>query len=100
MSFTVNFGAYTTANRKHTVAVGSIPTTCLTALEQAGTADLKGMNYIDIPQAGVDQIVQQYGYIVRKSAQNLIVEFQSSFLATTEKTIVVNFDGVVAHPTL
>jgi len=61
---------------------------------------LKSINYIDVPQASADQITQMYGYIVRKSTQNLIVEFQSSFSASTSKTIVVNFDGVISHPSI
>lgn len=99
VTYTVNFGAYVTANRKYTITIGNIPITCLTAGEQAGTADLKGINYIDPPGAG-DQITQQYGYIIRKSTQNIIVEFQSAFIAATSKSIVVNFDGVVSHPSI
>lgn len=99
VTYTVNFGAYVTANRKYTITIGNIPVTCLTAGEQAGTADLKGINYIEAPGAG-DQITQQYGYIVRKSTQNIIVEFQSSFIAATSKSIVVNFDGVISHPSI
>jgi hypothetical protein len=98
-TYTVTFGAYSTSNRKFTITIGNIPTTCLTAGEQAGVSDLKGINYIDIPQASADQIVQQYGYIIRKSTNNLIVEFQSSFTgASNAKVIVVNFDGAVSHP--
>jgi hypothetical protein len=98
-TYTVTFGAYSTANRKYTITIGNIPTTCLTAGEQAGVSDLKGINYIDVPQASADQIVQQYGYIIRKSTNNMIVEFQSSFTgASNAKSIVVNFDGAVSHP--
>jgi hypothetical protein len=77
--------------------MGNIPTTCLTLAEQIGTADLKGINYIDAPQAG-DQITQQYGYIIRKSANNILLELQSAFIGATSKTVVVNFDGAVSHP--
>lgn len=98
-TYTVAFGAYTTANRKFTVTVASVPTTCVTAGEQTGTSDLKGINYIDPSGAG-DQITQMYGYIIRKNAQNFIIEFQSSFIATTTKTIVVNFEGVVVYPNI
>jgi hypothetical protein len=100
MTFTVAFGNYASSNRKYTITIGNIPVSCVTLSEQAGTVDMKGINYIDTPQASSDQIVQQYGYIIRKSAQNIIVEFQSSFTNTTSKTIVVNFDGAVHHPSL
>lgn len=99
-TYNVAFGTYQTANRKYTITIGNIPTTCLTLGEQAGTRDLKGINYIDIPQASADQIVQQYGYIIRKSTQNIVVEFQSSFTNATSKSIVVSFDGAVSHPTI
>jgi len=100
LTFNVAFGAYSTSDRKYTIPVGNIPTTCLTLVEQAGTADLKGINYIDVPQASADQITQMYGYVIRKSAQNLIVEFQSSFTGATSKTVVVNFEGVISHPSI
>jgi hypothetical protein len=100
LTYTVAFGNYQSGNRKYTVTVGSIPTTCVTLSELAGTSDLKSINYIDIPQAAADQIVQQYGYIVRKSAQSIILEFQSAFTNATSKTVVVNFDGCVSHPSL
>ena len=99
-TYTVAFGAYSTSNRKYTITIGNIPTTCLTSGELAGIADLKGINYIDVPQASADQIVQQYGYIIRKSGSNLIVEFQSSFTASTSKSMVINFEGAVIHPTI
>lgn len=99
VTYTVNFGAYSTANRKYTITIGNIPTTCLTVGEQAGTADLKGINYIEAPGAG-DQITQQYGYIIRKSTQNIIIEFQSAFIAATSKSIVINFDGAISHPVI
>lgn len=99
-TYTVNFGAYTNSARKFTVNIATIPTSCLSAGEQAGVADLKSINYIDVPQIGADQITQQYGYIVRKSTQNIILEFQSSFLNSTTKTIVVNFEGCTSHPSL
>lgn len=98
VTYNVAFGAYSSANRKFTFTAGTVPTICLTLGEQVGTADLKGINYIDIPQAGADQIVQQYGYIIRKSANSLILELQSSFTNATSKTIVVNFEGAVSHP--
>lgn len=99
-TYTVSFGAYgTSSDRKFTFTAGSIPTTCLTAGEQAGTSDLKGINYIDIPySAGIE--AQQYGYIIRKSAQNIILEFQSSFAIAKSKTIVVNFEGAISHPSI
>lgn len=100
ITYTVAFGTYQTSNRKYTVPMGSLPVTCISAGEFAGVADLKSINYIDVPQASADQITQIYGYIVRKSAQNLILEFQSSFTGATSKTIVVNFEGVVIHPAL
>lgn len=100
-TYDVSFGTYIAGtNRTYTITVGNIPTTCLTGAEQAGTADLKGITYIDAMQASVDQIVQQYGYIIRKSSSNLIVVFQSSFSNATTRTIVVNFDGVISHPTI
>lgn len=98
ITYNVSFGSYSSGTRKFTVPAGSIPTTCLTVGELVGTSDVKGINYIDNPQASDDQIVQQYGYIIRKSAQNIILEFQSSFTSATAKAIVVNFEGVVIHP--
>lgn len=98
VTYIVSFGAYTTGDRKQTAIVGPLSTTCVSAVEQNGQADLKGINYIDTPQASADQIVQQYGYIIKKNAQNISIDFQSSFSASTSKTIVVSFDGVVIHP--
>lgn len=99
-TYNVTFGAYSTANRKRTVTIGSLPTTCLTVDEQAGVADLKSINYIDQPGTG-DQITQEYGYIIRKSTKDIIIEFQSSYIASsTTKTIVVNFEGVISHPNI
>lgn len=100
LTYTVAFGAYSSGTREFTVPVLSLPTTCITAGEQAGQADLKNINYIDTPQASADQIVQQYGYIIKKNAQNYFIKFQSSFTGTTSKTIVVNFEGVVVHPNI
>lgn len=100
LTYNVAFGAYSTANRKFTFTAASLPTTCLSLGEQVGTADLKGINYIDIPQAGADQIVQQYGYIIRKSANSIILELQSSFTNATSKTLVVNLEGAISHPTI
>jgi len=98
ITFGVSFGAYSSATRKHTIPMGNIPTTCLTAGEMIGTKDLKAITYIDAPQVGPDQYTQQYGYIIRMSAQNLILEFQSSFLNATSKSVVVNLEGAVIHP--
>lgn len=100
MTFNVAFGNYASSNRKYTVTLGNIPTTCLSLAEQAGTVEMKNFNYIDTPQASADQIVQQYGYIIRKSAQNIVLEFQSSFTNNTSKSIVVSFDGAVHHPNI
>jgi len=100
ITYTVDFGAYTTANRKYTIPMGSIAVTCVTAGELIGTKDLKGINYIDVPQAGADQYTQMYGYILRMSAQNLTLEFQSSFINSTSKSIVVNLEGAVVHPNI
>lgn len=99
-TYTVAFGTYQTSGRKYTITIGNIPTTCLTGGELAGTADLKNINYIDVPQASADQITQMYGYIIRKSTNNLIVEFQSSFTNATSKSIVVNFEGCIIHPSI
>lgn len=94
------FGTYSSGNRRFQVSLGTIPTTCVDGTEQSGTADLKGVNYIDAPQASADQIVQQYGYIIRKTNNNILLELQSSFTNATTKTIVVNFDGAISHPNL
>lgn len=99
VTYTVNFGAYTTGNRKFTVPLGNISTVCLTAGEQTGISDLKNINYIE-PNGVGDQITQQYGYIVRKNSQNYFLEFQSSYLAPTTKTIVVNFESIQVHPNI
>lgn len=99
-TYTVAFGAYSTATRQHVVTVATVPTSCLTSGEQAGSADLKSINYIDAPGVGVDQITQQYGYIIRKTTANLIIVFQSSFQSAASKTMVINFEGAVSHPTL
>lgn len=100
ITYTVNFGTYQSSNRKFTIPVGTIPTTCLTLGELAGTKDLKSINYIDIPQVGADQYTQMYGYIIRSASQNIILEFQSSFINATSKSIVVNFEGAVIHPSI
>lgn len=99
-TYNVAFGNYQSANRRFLVSMIALPTTCVTIAEFAGTADLKGITYIDAPQASADQITQTYSYIIRKNAQNLQLELQSSFTAATSKTIVVNFEGVVIHPNL
>ena len=92
-TYIVAFDNNLSANRKFTIPCGNIPTTCLTAGEQAGSADLKSITYIQ--DAG-----QMYNYIIRKTTQNLFLEFQSSFVNATTKTIVVNFEGAVSHPTI
>ena len=99
VTHTVNFGAYSTANRKRTITLGNIPTSCLNSTEQAGTVDLKNINYIDQPGTG-DQITQQYGYIVRKTSNNIILEFQSAYISATTKTIVTHLDGAISYPSL
>lgn len=93
ISFSVAFAANTSSNRKYTITMGNIPTTCVTLVEQAGTSDLKSITYIE-------SVGQMYNYIIRKSTQNILLEFQSSFSAATSKTIVVNFDGSVSHPNI
>lgn len=107
-TYTVNFGAYSdlAGTRKRTVTIGNISTITslstgcgVSAAELIGTADLKSINYIEQPGVG-DQITQQYGYIVRKSGTNLILEFQSAFISATSKQIVVNFEGVTIHPNI
>lgn len=100
VTFNVSYGAYSTSDRKYTVTIATIPTTCLTLGEQAGTADLKCITYIDTPAVLIDPVTQMYGYIIRKSTQNLILEFQSSFSSGTTKTVVVNFEGVISHPSI
>lgn len=100
ITYTVQFGNYQSSNRRFNIPMGVLPITCVTAGEQAGTSDLKGINYIDIPQASVDQYTQMYGYIIRKNAQNIQLEFQSSFINATTKSVVVNFEGAVSHPIL
>lgn len=100
ITYTVNFGAYSSGNRKFTIPMGNIPVNCVILSEQSGTFDLKNINYVDVPQASSDQITQQYGYIIRKSSQNIILEFQSSFTGATSKSVVVSFDGCIQHPNL
>lgn len=100
ITYTVAFSQYSSSGRKYTVPMGNIPITCVTAGEMAGTKDLKSINYIDIPQVGADQWGQMYGYVIRMSAQNLILEFQSSFISATSKSIVVNFEGATIHPNI
>jgi hypothetical protein len=102
-TFNVTFGAYSTSNRKQLATIGNVSTACVTAGEQAGTADLKSIMYIDAPATmptTSDYITQQYGYIIRKSTQNLIIEFQSALAAGATKTIVVNFEGAISYPTI
>lgn len=100
ITYTVAFGNYQSSNRSFTIPMGSIPVSCITAGEQAGTVDLKSINYIDVPQAGADQYTQMYGYIIRKNAQNLSLVFQSSFIGSTSKSVVVNLEGAVSYPTI
>lgn len=92
-TYSVAFAANTAAGRKHTIPVGALQITCLTALEQAGISDLKSINYIEA-------VGEMYGYIIRKSTQNILLEFQSSFAAATTKQIIVSFDGAVSYPNL
>jgi hypothetical protein len=47
MTFNVAFGNYAANTRKHTVTIGNIPVSCITTTEQAGTFDIKSINYID-----------------------------------------------------
>lgn len=100
ITYTVAYGAYSTGARKQLISVGSVATTCLSAIEQNGISDLKGINYIDTPQAAADQIAQQYGWIIRKNTQNIQIEFQSSFSIPTTKTVVVSFDGAMSNPNI
>jgi hypothetical protein len=100
ITYTVKFGTYNSTARKFTIPMGNIPLTCLTLTELGGVMDLKAINYIEPPAAATDQITQQFGYIIRRSAQNLILEFQSSYINATDKSIVVNFEGVVIHPNI
>jgi hypothetical protein len=97
-TYTVSFGNYQSSNKEFEITLGSLPTTCITLTELAGSEDLKGVNYIDTPQASADQTVQQYGYIVRRAAEKLKLKLQSAFTSSTSKTVVVNFTGVVIHP--
>lgn len=99
-TYTVAFDDYSSSDREFTVTIGNIPTTCISAGEQAGTVEMKAIMYIDVPQASADQITQLYGYIIRKVAQNISIKFQSSFTGATSKTIVVNFDGCIQHPSI
>lgn len=105
-TYVVNFGTYASTGRKKTVTVANINNvsalsgTCgVTSTEMIGISDLKSMTYIDQPGTG-DQITQMYGYIIRRNGKNIILEFQSSFISATEKTIVVNYEGVVIHPSI
>lgn len=98
ITYTVAFGDYTTGNRKYVVNALAINTSCIIASELNGSADLKNINYIDPPQASVDQITQTYGYTIRKNNATLAIEFQSSFSNNTSKTIVVDLQGVQIHP--
>ncbi len=107
-TYTVNFGTYSdlAGTRKRIAAIGNVNTITtlatgcgLSLTEMSGIVDLKAINYIDQPGVG-DQITQQYGYIIRKSGLNLIIEFQSAFIAATSKQIVVNFEGCQIHPNI
>lgn len=108
LTYTVNFGAYSdlSGSRKRTVTIGnlstisSLATGCgISIAEMAGVVDLKSINYIEAPSTG-DQITQQYGYIIRKSGMNIIIEFQSAFINATSKQVVVNFEGCQVHPNI
>jgi hypothetical protein len=92
-TYEVHYGNNTSGNRKFTIPCGNIPTTCLTAGEQAGSANLKCITSIE--DAG-----QMYNYIIRKTTQNLLLEFGSSFILATTKQIVVNFEGAISYPTI
>lgn len=92
-TYKVNFGN-TASTRSFSVIMASVSTSCVTLAEQSGTIDLKGLTYIDSSLLGV------YGYIIRKSSEKIVIEFQSGFQSATEKTIVVSFDGAVSHPPL
>lgn len=99
ITYTVVF-TNSSPGRRFTFTLGSLPTTCLTLTEQAGVADLKYMRYIDYTEM-TDSEVREYGYVIRKSAQNIILEFSSLYTsATTSKTIVVNFEGAVIYPNI
>lgn len=100
VTFTVKFGQYSSATSEHIITLGALPTNCISASEIAGIADLKSIGYIEPFQPSGDLISQQYNYIIRKSNQNILIEFQSSFSAITTKTIVVNFDGTSFHPNI
>ena len=85
--YTVNFGTYASTNRKRTVTIGNINDvsnltgSCgVTSGEMAGTSDLKSMVYIDQPGLG-DQITQSFGYIIRKTNKNILIEFQSYYVS-------------------
>ena len=100
LTFITNFGNYSSSSRKFTFTIGNIPMTCLNSTEQSGVSDLKAITYIDDAQASADQFTQMYGYVIRKSTQNIIIELSSAFTNATQKTIVVNFDGAISHPNI
>lgn len=100
ISYTVNFGNYYGGTRQFSIPLGVLPINCITSTEILGTSELKNLTYIDGPAAGVDQITQTYGYIIRRVNQNLFIDFQSAFISATSKTIVVNLDGSVIYPNL
>lgn len=91
--YTVAF-AGTPSSRRFTVTIANLPTSCLTLGEQAGTSDLKGINYVDT------SLLSVYGYIIRKATEKIILEFQTTYENAASKTIVVSFDGCVSHPIL
>jgi hypothetical protein len=100
VTYTVNFSNYNGSNSKYSILAGGIGSTCITLPEQNGVYQLKGISFIDTPQAAADQITQTYGYIIRKSSKDIYIDFQSAFSDATTKTIVVSFDGAVFHPSL
>ncbi len=96
-NFAVQFGAYTTAERKQVVTLAELPSTCFSATEQSGQVDLKNITHIDVPNG---TLVQQFGYTIRKNGTNLLIEFQSAYASPGSKTIVVSFDGAISHPAI
>lgn len=98
LGYTVKFGPYSTSTRRFSIPVATLPTTCITATEMGGTFDLKTQVLIDTPQTSDDQLTQMYGYVIKKTNQNITIDFQSSFSNPTTKTIYVAFDGSMFHP--
>jgi hypothetical protein len=100
-TYTVNFSEYHGTTSKYSVTSRWYrQSPVITLPEQNGVYQLKGISFIDTPQAAADQITQTYGYIIRKSSKDIYIDFQSAFSDATTKTIVVSFDGAVFHPSL